>query len=72
MNTHKHPQPTAKKTLKMNTPLYKKLSKSWTIDFQLKAEQIQEAIKAHQDLYYSISTFEFNIFEFAEMVGRNM
>ena len=29
-------------------------------------------MQKHQDFYFAISTFEFNIFEFSKTVGRNM
>ena len=49
-----------------------RLAKSVRIDFQLTLEDVEEILKKHQDFYYAISTFEFNIFEFSKTVGRNM
>ena len=72
MNTHilKANQTSQNKGSKVK--LNKKMAKSWTIDFQLSPKKIQELMKRHQDYYYGISTFEFNIFEFSNTVGRNM
>ena len=50
----------------------KRLAKSFRIDFKLTTEDIEEIMQNHQDFYFAISTFEFNIFEFSKTVGRNM
>ena len=41
------------------------MAQSMKIDFQMTIEEIQDLIKKHQDYYYGLSTFDFNIFEFA-------
>ena len=48
------------------------LATSTNIDFEVTTDDVQAIIKQHQDLYFGISTFEFNIFEFSKTVGRQM
>lgn len=48
------------------------LASSTNIDFEVTTDDVQAIIKQHQDLYFGISTFEFNIFEFSKTVGRQM
>jgi len=42
------------------------------IDFDLSCEHVEDLIKKHQNYYEGISSFGFNIFDFANSVGRNM
>ena len=42
------------------------------IDFVISTDQVQEAIQTHQNFYEAINSFEFNIFEFSDVVGRQM
>ena len=48
------------------------LATSTNIDFEVTIDDVQAIIKQNQDLYFGISTFEFNIFEFSKTVGRQM
>ena len=42
------------------------------IDFELTPGMIQEMMNKHQNFYRAMNTFEFNLFDFTEVVGRKM
>lgn len=42
------------------------------IDFDLKPEMVQELINAYPEQFEAINSFDFNLFDFTKMVGRNM
>lgn len=61
-----------KKDKPLNKKLQQKLAKSQVIDFELSPQQVEELIAKHPNFFNGLSTFEFNIFELTEAVGRNM
>ena len=40
------------------------------IDRQLTLSEIKQLLEKHKEFYESMNTFEFNIFDFTEAVGR--
>ena len=42
------------------------------IDFELTTESMDGLIIKHQDYCNGVNSFTFNIFEFSQLVGRNM
>lgn len=42
------------------------------IDFDLSCEHVEALIKQHHKHFENINSFDFNLFEFSEEVGRNM
>lgn len=50
----------------------KRLAESFKIEYEITTDDVQAVLQKHQEFYKSISTFDFNIFEFTHAVGRNM
>jgi len=48
------------------------LNNSEKIDFELTTDTMEILLEKHNDFYEAVNSFEFNIFEFAKTVGRNM
>ena len=42
------------------------------IDFDLSTEHVQNLMSKHPQFYEQINSFNFNIFQFSQTVGRNM
>ena len=42
------------------------------IDFDLSIDHIDKLIMKHEDFYFKVNSFDFNIFDFSKTVGRNM
>jgi hypothetical protein len=42
------------------------------IDFELTTDTMEILMDKHNDFYEGVNSFDFNIFEFARNVGRNM
>jgi len=42
------------------------------IDYELTTDHMESLLEKHQDFYDAVNSFDFDIFEFARSVGRNV
>ena len=42
------------------------------IEFELTTDNMEVLLEKNEDFYNSVNSFDFNIFQFARTVGRNM
>ena len=57
---------------KLNDFKKQKFLQNDKIDFELTTGMVQDLINKHQDYYKAINTFNFNLFDFTEVVGRKL